>query len=173
METKTPRFAVSTTYDERAYSVLVHVMMQKRRLPRYVIIGTGFASMIYAGYIILTTRQIGFVPFLFLLLGNITALLGILLPRLATRMMVASGGKKETPCFHYAFFDHAMHITSALQTHDYSYSYISRVLDSQGFLLFFFRDGQVFLLDHAQMGDAESANLRAFINERLSQYKKP
>ncbi|HML48704.1 MAG TPA: YcxB family protein, partial [Clostridia bacterium] len=160
-----PLYRVETLYDETAYAVLVRLMMKHlRRWPRRVILATGLASVFYSGYVLLTAKTLSPVALLFLFLGNATVVFGLLAPRFAVRLMTAGHKKGETPKNAYAFYPDELRIETASGERTYSYPFLRRALDTQGFLVLFFRDGQVFLVRHADMPAKAWQGLREFIN---------
>jgi hypothetical protein len=163
-------YRVETVYDEAAYAVLVRLMMKRlRRWPRRMILATGLISVLWAGYVLLTSPSLSPVALLFLFLGNATVVLGLLAPRFAVRMMMAGHKKGEAPRNAYAFYPDELRIQTPTGERAYSYPFLQRVLDTQGYLVFFFRDGQVFLMRHADMAAKAWEGLREFLNQKLAQ----
>ncbi len=165
-----PLYAAKTVYDEAAYRALVWLMLRKLRpWPRYLVMATGLFSMVGAGYVMISTGDISIMSLLFLFLGNLFLMFGIFAQRLMVRMMMASNKKGEVPENHYAFYpDHVM-ITTGEGKRGYAYTAMRRVLDSQGFLFFFFRDGQAFVMRHNDMPAKQFISLRDFLNARLAE----
>ena len=134
-----------------------------------MVLATGLVSILYSGYVLLTAQALSPVALLFLFLGNAAMVFGLLAPRFAVRLMMAGHKKGEMPRNAYAFYPDELRIETAAGERTYSYAFLRRALDTQGFLVLFFRDGQVFLMRHADMPAKAWQSLRELINDKLSQ----
>lgn len=166
-------YQADTVYDEAAYTVLVHVMMKHiRRLPRFLVLVTGLISVVYSGYVIISTGQVAGFSLLFLLLGNLFMVFGLFAKQFAVRLMVAGNKKGQPPQNRYAFYEDRIQITTMDGEREYTYPYLRCVLDAQGYFILFFKDGQVFLLRHAAIGPEKSKGLFALLNQKLAENKE-
>ena len=150
-----PRYEIKTRYDEAAYTALVHLMMKKlRRWPRLILLATGFISVAGAAAVMFT-QCVSLTGAVFLIAGNLMCMFGLFAPRIAVRMMVASNKKGEAPVNAYAFSDEGMRVRSGETEKEYSY----------GFIFFFMRDGQTYLLRAADAANYPA--FREYLNERV------
>ena len=138
---------VTTLYDEAAYTALVNLMMNKlRRWPRIVLLATGLVSAVGSGMMMLAYGQASPALFGVMMLGSMMCMLGFLAPRFAVRMMMAGNRKGETPQNTYLFSDAGITVRTKDNQREYTYDYVSRMLEMSGYLFMFMKDGQVFLL---------------------------
>lgn len=168
-----PLFQIETVYDEAAYAALAYLMMRHvRRWPRYMVLGTGLASVCLSGYAMISTGEITWAALLFLLLGNLFMLFGIFAKQFVVRLMMAGNKKGEPPENRYAFYPDRIRITTRTGDLEYTYPFLRRVLDMQGYLFFFFRDGKVFLLRHGDLEPESRKALTKLIDDRLAKNKE-
>ena len=80
-------------------------------------------------------------------------------------MMVASNKKGEAPVNAYAFSDEGLRVRSGETEKEYSYGFIRRILEMSGYLFFFMRDGQTYLLRAADAANYPA--FREYLNERV------
>lgn len=160
-----PRYEIKTRYDEAAYTALVHLMMKKlRRWPRLILLATGFIS-VAGSAAVMFTQGVSLTGAVFLIAGNLMCMFGLFAPRIAVRMMVASNKKGEAPVNAYAFSDEGMRVRSGETEKEYSYGFIRRILEMSGYLFFFMRDGQTYLLRAADAANYPA--FREYLNERV------
>lgn len=137
---------VSTTYDEQICSSLVYLMLYKlRKWPRYMLMALGVATAVIAGMIMLAEGRVSALPFLVMILGSMLCTAAIFLRQLATRMLVASYGKRY-PTFCYTFGADEIGVAVNDREQQYSYAYVLRLLEMSGLLFMFMKDGQVYIL---------------------------
>ncbi len=141
----------TTTYDEQVCNSLVYLMLYKlRKWPRYAIISLGLVTAVAAAMIMLTEGNVSALPFLVMVLGSMLCMVGIYLKPIASKMLLASYGKKR-PRFCYEFCTDEIHINYADNTRTYSYGFVLRLLEMSGMLFMFMKDGQVFILKHTDV----------------------
>ena len=140
-------------------------MMKKlRRWPRLILLATGFIS-VAGSAAVMFTQGVSLTGAAFLIAGNLMCMFGLFAPRIAVRMMVASNKKGEAPVNAYAFSDEGMRVRSGETEKEYSYGFIRRILEMSGYLFFFMRDGQTYLLRAADAANYPA--FREYLNERV------
>lgn len=80
--------------------------------------------------------------------------------KFAVKMMMAAGKKGKTPVNTYLFSDEGMKVRNGQGEREYSYGFISRVIDMSGYLFFFCADGQTYMLRQQNLRGRKKAFLR-------------
>ncbi|MEG0740773.1 MAG: YcxB family protein [Clostridia bacterium] len=162
-----------TVYDQAAYQALVHLMMTKlRRWPRYFLMLTGALTIVGSGYTMIVQGLISPWMLLLLLLGNLLFVVALFADRFALRLMMASNRKGTTVTNHYRFHENDWGIQNSAVQQQYTYAFINRVLETENYLFFFMRDGQVYLLRRTDMTLGTYPQLRALLDEKLASAKE-
>lgn len=162
-----------TVYDQVAYQALVHLMMTKlRRWPRYFLMLTGALTIIGSGYTMIMQGFISPWMLLLLLLGNLLFLVALFAERFALRLMIASNRKGATVTNHYCFYENEWSVQNSAVNQQYTYAFINRVLETENYLFFFMRDGQVYLLRRTDMTIGTYPQLRALLDKKLTSAKE-
>ncbi len=167
MEKRERRYEAATTYDEAAYAALAYLMIRRlRRAPRLILIVLGLATVVGAAVMMLLEGRVSALWLVLLAMGNVVCMVGLLAEKFAVRMMCAAN-KKGAPEVRYVFREDGMTVATPEETHAYAYGEVVRVLDMSGYLFFFCRDGQVYMLRQAEMKGHLKA-FRAFLEEKLT-----
>lgn len=161
-------YRATTNYDAEAYAALTNLMMKRlHRLPRVLVLAMGVLTFAVSGYVITVGKQVSGPALLGLFAGNLLILIGILAPRFVTRLLLAGNGKGGAPTVDYAFSDETFSVAKGAGATAYPYAGIGRVFDLSGFLFFFMKDGQTYILRKAGIqGDANA--FEAFLEARVS-----
>lgn len=166
-----PIYQAVTTYDEQAYAMLVHLMSRKlRRWPRYMILGTGLATVLLPAMYMVLQSSVEALPFLAMMFGSLLFTFGLFLDKFTVKMLMAAGGK-EPPVNTYRFYADEMVIISGEREQRYSYGYLQRLIEMSGFLFLFAKDGQAYLLRQSDVRGGY-AGLKALLEEKVGAARK-
>lgn len=162
-------YQATTEYGEEACRALAYLMIRRlRKWPRWMLVITGIITVIGSAAIMLLNGQVSAVGLIFLLLGNVMCMFGLLAERFCVRMLMASHRKNGIPQNTYLFFQQKLRIQNEAAHRDYAYGDFSRVLEMSGYLFLFMADGQMYLLKLKDVKGNLKA-FRAFLEEKLTQ----
>jgi len=154
-----------TTYDEGACRALVHLMLGRlRRWPRFALISLGLVTAAGMGMLMVFRGRVSAPAFLAMILSSMLCTVGFFLEETASRMLMASYGKTP-PEFSYEFGGEEIRIVYADRDVRYSYAYVLRLLEMSGYLFMFMKDGQAYILRHADVQPGYE-QLRQLLNEK-------
>ena len=162
------RYQAKTRYDKEACDALAFLMMNRlRKWPRIILLVTGLLSIVGAAWYMLQAGEVTVLPILLLLAGNFMSVFGLFARQFAAKMLLNSVGKDAENT--YVFTDEQFLIRGAKgDERAYGYDFIRRVIRMSGYLFFFMRDGQTYLLKEANV---PGGGFQAFLDERLAARK--
>ena len=165
-------YQATTEYGEEACNALAYLMIRRlRKWPRWMLVVTGLVTVVASAGMMIFNGQVSAIGMIFLLLGNVMCMFGLLAQRFCVKMLMASHKKNGIPKNTYLFFPDKLRIQNETAHKDYDYGDLRRVLEMSGYLFLFMTDNQMYLLG---LKDVKGSlkQFRSFLEEKITQSRQ-